>query len=362
MELSRGLEPSASAIARVAIATSAEDAAWAFTQWKLRGAARAKFEKADAMLFVREAMEQASHMKIARYRAAKFPHGELVGDLTAGIGADLIALAERGPVLGFEIVLERQRYAEHNLGVYGLSAPVHVADCLFASWPFSYAFADPSRRSGGRRERDPGHFSPDPFTLAKRMASLKLAGLKLSPMISDDAFAELGASLEFLSLGGECREATVWLGQDSESGRWAVLVESGDRLEALGAGASVAEPVEYFYEADPAAIRAHCLGTLAERHGLALLGDSNGYVTARRLVQSPWLTAYRTVASGAFHERSIRKDLSAQGGATPDIKTRGVAIDVRRLRQSLRSEGRQPCWVAIYPVGSRHRYAILVKD
>lgn len=80
-----GKAPTAANIAEVSRVVSAEDAAWAFTQWALRERARAKFPDADRMLFTREALEQATPYAVARYHASRFPAGVLVADLTAGI-------------------------------------------------------------------------------------------------------------------------------------------------------------------------------------------------------------------------------------------------------------------------------------
>ena len=81
----------------------AEAARWASLQSDLRKKALAKFADGGQMLFDREALEQATHEAIAVYHASRFPAGEIVVDMTVGIGADLIALAARGPVIGFEL-------------------------------------------------------------------------------------------------------------------------------------------------------------------------------------------------------------------------------------------------------------------
>ncbi|MCL6593599.1 MAG: extracellular solute-binding protein, partial [Alicyclobacillus sp.] len=157
-----------------------KDAAWAFTQWALRERARAKFPDADRMLFTREALEQATPYAVARYHASRFPAGVLVADLTAGIGGDLMALAERGPVVAFEPDEERAACAEWNAGI-----AVRREDAMKAEWDWEYAFCDPSRRRAGRRLTQPQDFSPNPVEVARRMADLRLGGIKLSPMLSD---------------------------------------------------------------------------------------------------------------------------------------------------------------------------------
>jgi hypothetical protein len=126
LELSRDLTATPANILRIAKATSDEAARWAFGQWELRAKARTKFAEADRMLFVREALEQATGEAIARYHASRFPEGAPVVDMTAGVGADLIALARRGPAIGYELDPERAMCAAWNLRVHGVEAEVRV--------------------------------------------------------------------------------------------------------------------------------------------------------------------------------------------------------------------------------------------
>ncbi len=154
LELAAGRSPTAREIQRVADQTSSEAAAWAFGQWDLRARAKSKFKLAEHMLFTREALEQATNEALAAYHARLFPAGSLVVDLTAGIGADLIALARRGPTVGFELDEERAEYTQHNLVVHGLDAKVNVMDSSNA-FGHEFAYADPARRVESRRTLDP---------------------------------------------------------------------------------------------------------------------------------------------------------------------------------------------------------------
>src|SRR5258708_37303158 len=57
----------------------------ALTQQALRTAARAKFSRAEEMLFTRAGLEQASSEIMAAHSAGRYPAGALVGDLCCGI-------------------------------------------------------------------------------------------------------------------------------------------------------------------------------------------------------------------------------------------------------------------------------------
>jgi hypothetical protein len=356
LAMAKGLPLTPAQIARVAREVDEDSARWAFIQWDLRSRARAKFSRAGEMLFVREALEQATHENLAEYHASRFPEGALVADLTAGIGADLVALSRRGPVVGYELDPERAEYANWNAGQDGL---VKVEDSLTAAWDFDYAFADPARRVEGRRTLDPEDFSPNPVLLAERMKGLKLGGMKLSPLLPDPFLESLGPGLEFVSLAGECREALVWTGSESIPGRWAVRAETGERLEAEEATSHADEPGEFLYEADPAAIRAHCLGTLCRVYGLVALGDSNGYLSGPTTVHSPWLKGYRVLYHGRADSKATRQALRSLGADTPVLKQRGAKLDLPLLAKEFSSQGSLPVALAIWPVGKSLRHTVL---
>lgn len=359
LDASDGLPATAANIDRVSKRFGAEAARWAFTQWELRARAKAKFAHAERMIFTREALEQASSEPAAANHASLFPEGVLVADLTAGIGGDLIALARRGPAIGFELDPERLDAARYNLAACGVDAKLRGEDCLAADWSWQYAFADPARRVGGRRTLDPGEFEPDPRLLAERFGTLSLGVQKLSPLLHDAYLESLGPSVRFVSCGGECREALVSAGSEAKRERMAVHVESGETLESGPDAPAIADLAEFFFDADPAAVRAHCLGALAQRHGLLAVGDSRGYLTGPQPIDSPWLRAYRLLYHGRADASQTHARLKSLGAASPEIKQRQANIDADKLRKLLKCEGSRRLSVAVWPLGRSLRHAIL---
>ncbi len=336
-----------------------EDAArWAGLQRELKTKARAKFgPDADRMLFVREALEQASDPRCAAYRAARFPAGAEVMDLTAGIGADLLALARRGPARGIELDPERAAYAAHNAGV-----PVLCADAL-ATPPAPYWTADPARRAGGRRLVAADDYAPPLSALVARAATARLAAIKLSPLLPDPVLEGplLGASgggLEFLSAGGECREAVLWLGPEAAPGRRAVLLTGADvhTLPASDPAREVAGvPAAYLFDADPAAVRAHALGAF---EGLAPLGDAPGYLTGDLPLDTPWLRRYRVLAAAPLHAKDLRETLRRLNLRVFETKKRGVGEEPLAKLKALPKDGDSASLV-LYAVGRSVRYALV---
>src|ERR1700728_1778059 len=70
----------------------------ALTQQDLRVAARAKFSRAQEMLFTRAGLEQASSEITSAHAAARYPADAPVADLCCGICGDPISLSSRCPV------------------------------------------------------------------------------------------------------------------------------------------------------------------------------------------------------------------------------------------------------------------------
>ncbi|MBI5707511.1 MAG: hypothetical protein HZC36_11055 [Armatimonadetes bacterium] len=370
LSLSEGLEPTAKNIERVASQTEPSAASWAFTQWDLRRRGQAKFPKSNQMLFDRDGLEMASSSQLGSLHSKFFPEGAFAADLTCGIGGDLLALAARGPALGYESDPERAEMARWNLEVHGLSAEVRAEDCLSASWDFEYAFADPARRLGGKRTLDTSSFQPPLSELVKRLRGLEVSVVKLSPMLSDSLLDGLDAPRAFVSLGRECREVLAALGRSQAldpwqigAGIWAVHAETGERIpggqtlrEAVG------EPLGCLLEADPAAIRANALGSLCESAGAIPLGSSNGYLTtddpSASVCLGAWVRAYRVLSHGRADEKAIQTDLHRLDAHVSDVKLRGLRADPLDWKRRLRAPGARPIILVLFPVEHSVRYTL----
>lgn len=323
LQAAENLDPTVANRRRVAERWGDDVARWAFEQAELRRRAARKFPEAAAMLFDRDGLEMASSAEAARYHASLFPPGVLVADLTAGIGADLIALARRGPALGFEKDLDRAVLARSNLAALGLEASVRCEDCLEARWDSEFAFADPARRLGEKRSSDPMRSEPPLPELLPRLRALRLAVLKLSPLASDAVLESMGGRVRFLGCGWECREALVLLGSEvRDAGAVEAALADGPVLRGDRSGESADAPGEWLHEAHPAAIRAGCLGALARDLGLRLLGDSNGYLTGPNSVDSPWLRPYRVLWSAPADSKRTQRALRELGARVVEVKQR----------------------------------------
>jgi hypothetical protein len=341
---------------------SRDESFLALHQAWLRERARAKFSRAEEMFFDREALEQATGEQIARWRARRYAGHGWVADLCCGLGGDALALAEKTRVIAVDHHASRLALLHWNARVYEVEERVFpLRGTVPSAAPrLEAAFADPSRRVYGpggkvRRTRSLTAMSP-PFAevlaLTERIPQM---GIKLSPALDD---AELEAALagrphelEFISDGGECREAVLWLGGLVTAARRATVLPAGETRAVpnlsdtvtRGAAApldiradAVRGPGEYLFEPDPAVIRAHLIEQVASEMDAWALDPQIAYLSANRLVRTPLATVYRIREAMPFHLRRVAEALAARGYGDVVVKKRGFPAEPDAIRRQLR--------------------------
>ncbi|GAB4422154.1 MAG: methyltransferase domain-containing protein [Anaerolineae bacterium] len=328
---------------------SPEFASAALTLARLRQRASGKFSRAEAMFFTPDALEQASGEVISTWRARRFAEGGYarIADLGCGIGGDTLALAAipGATVIGLDRDPVRLRLARANLRAYGRSADFLCAD-LRDPLPLAdvpAAFFDPARRDEGRRIFSVRDYLP-PLDIIRSWPFAALA-VKLSPGVSLDElrpYLATGAGLEFVSAGGELKEAVLWSGALGFAGRRASRADAGETLHPTGAPPPpLSAPRAWLLEPDPAVIRAGLLGELAEHLGIALyrLDETIAYLTADVPVPSGWVRAWPVLDWLPFNLKRLRATLRARDIRRATIKKRGSPLTPAEALRLLRLEG-----------------------
>ncbi|AEB12753.1 class I SAM-dependent methyltransferase [Marinithermus hydrothermalis] len=321
---------------------TAEQAALLLEQARLRRKARGKFPDAERLFFVAEALEQASSLEAARYRALSFAPFARVADLGAGIGADTLALAE---VVREVIAVERDPlralFLRANAAARGVAERVRVleADWTQASLEVDAAFVDPARRREGRRVRGLEAMNPPFAAVLELVQRVRHVMVKLAPSVPHEARPR-GAELEFISVGGECKEAVLRFG-DLRLGasRVATVLPVGARLTSRDPleAVPVGEPRAYLYEPDAAVIRAGLVQHLATRLGLAQLDPRIAYLTGEARHATPFARAWRVLRHGPFHLKTLNRWLAELEAGAVVLKKRGSPIDPDAFRRRLRT-------------------------
>lgn len=326
----------------------AEAAAAAFELASLRARASGKFGRAEEMFFEREALEQASGERIARWRARRFAGRDRVADLCCGLGGDTLALAEVTHVVAVDRDLLRLEMLRENARACDLDGqlwPV-CGQVPEAAPRVGAAFADPSRRwqdarGVARRARRLDAMSPPLGALLALADRTPEMGIKLSPALDDaELAAALGgrmAELEFISDGGECREAVLWLGTLATAARRATVLPAGETraVPPERAPVPVGPPGAYLYEPDAAIVRAHLVDSLGEELGAWKLDPQIAYLSSDRLQRTPLAAAFAVHEAMPFNLRALRRALVTRGYRDVVVKKRGFPMEPEALRREL---------------------------
>jgi SAM-dependent methyltransferase len=311
----------------------------------LRVRAKTRFVLASSMWFDRKGLEQATSEQVAIHKAKRFPQGERVFDICCGVGGDALALARRGPVTVVDadaLQLERLKW---NAQLHGVEENITCLHAMAESVDVTggWIHVDPDRRPdlntkgiSGRIQRIE-ELAPPLEVLQRLMASARGGAIKLSPA-SNFGGKFPDAEVELISLGGECKEATIWFGElaGEEPFRATVLPE-GETIAGhpLSVMTRVEPPGKYLFDPDPAVVRAGLVDVLADRLGLWRLDDAEEYLTGDQPLLSPFLQTFEIDQVVGSNERELKSALRERGYRELEIKCRHIRIDATAMRKKL---------------------------
>jgi SAM-dependent methyltransferase len=369
-------------ITRLRRQATPEHAAAAYEIAVLRRRAAPKFAAAELLYFTREALEQASGERIAGYRAGRYRSYGTVADLCCGAGGDTLALAGVAAVIAIDRDPLRLAMAAANARALGLDNRISFVEADLQHLPAPDAtaiFFDPARRSAGRRVFALNDYQP-PVALARRWRErVPAIGIKVAPGVTDDDIVALDdptLEVEFISVDGELKEALLWHGPLATPGRRATLLMSqagakeidrqGDlesqpdvpRSILLSPGLLVsspplATPLAYLYEPDPAVIRAHVIGQLAEQLGAAQIDRGIAYLTSDRVIETPFARCWRVLEWLPWNLKRLRVRLRALDAGAITVKKRGSPIDTDALARQLSGDGARALVVVLTRVADQ---------
>ncbi|MGI5258483.1 class I SAM-dependent methyltransferase [Streptomyces angustmyceticus] len=346
----------------------------ALGQARLRQRAVAKFgADAGRMYFTPNGVEQSTRAVVAAHRAERLAALGVrsLADLCCGIGGDALALARAGiRVLAVDRDPLACAAARANAEALGLAELIEVrcADVTEVDTAgYDAVFVDPARRSKPRGGRifDPEAYSPPLSWAVEAARKAPVAALKIAPGVPHEALPE-DAETEWISDGGDVKEAVVWFGATADAaadraedaahggagriapgGRRATLLPGGNSL--LGAGLPDPEPGpvgDWLYEPDGAVIRSHLVADVAREIGGRLIDPTIAYLTADRLTETPYATAYAITDVLPFHVKRLKALLREREVGIAVIKKRGSAVEPEELRRKLKlGGGRKSCTI-----------------
>ncbi|WP_019855173.1 class I SAM-dependent methyltransferase [Actinopolyspora mortivallis] len=323
----------------------------------LRRRAAAKLEDAGRWLFTDSALQQATATPVARHRAARLA-GRDVHDVTCSIGADLVELAPvAGRCLGSDRDGVRLSMARANLAARDTEAGLVRADALHPVTTTAAVVADPGRRDdSGRRRWDPDALEPPLRELLTTYRGRDLV-VKCAPGLDFDAIPKT-AEVELVSLGGQVREASVWLGGLATPGVGrAATVLGADGVPVLRItdaepdDCPVRAPGRWLVDPDGAVVRAGLVRQYAARHGLGQLDHRIAYLTGE--TPPPGVRAFRVLDQSAYGEKNLRALLRRHEVGRLEILVRGVDVDPDALRRRMRLSGTEAATLVLTRIGDR---------
>jgi SAM-dependent methyltransferase len=335
-----------------------EQVAAAWNQVLLRRAGRAKFSRADGMLFDRVGLEQASDEVVAAHKAGRFSDCGRVADLCCGIGGDTLALAARAEVTAVDWSRSRVLMAEHNAAVYGGRIVGKVGDVLIQRPDADAIHIDPDRRPKGARRHDPVLASPDLEEIQRLVEHYHHAAIKLSPG-ADLSLLPFDAEIELISHRGECKQAVIWTGRFKQVDRRATVLPGGESVVSSEADLPqwpeprALRPGCFLYEPDAAVIRADLVGAVARRFELAPVDRRIAYLLGDRSVSSSLVTPFQVIDVTDFSARKTRVWLATHDIGRVEIKTRGFASRPEELLRHFRLRGRHEAVLFLTRVAGR---------
>ncbi|MGP4088654.1 THUMP-like domain-containing protein [Streptomyces sp. KR55] len=318
----------------------------ALGQALLRQRAVAKFgaEDAERMFFTPDGVEQSTRASVAAYRARRFQELGVtsVADLCCGIGGDAVALARAGiRVLAVDRDPLTAAVARANAEALGLDGLIEVRQADVTEVDVSAydaVFVDPARRGGRGRIFDPEAYSPPLSWAVRAAARAPRAALKVAPGIPHEAVPDT-AEAEWISDGGDVKEAVLWFGTEPGLVR-ATLLPGPRTLRSRGLPDPPVRPVgRFLYEPDGAVIRAHLVAEVADELGGGLVDETIAYVTADEVRATPYASAYEITDQLPFNIKKLKALLREREVGILTVKKRGSAIAPEELRKKVKPHG-----------------------
>lgn len=318
------------------------------------------------MFFTDRALQQATDLGIARHKACRFAVDKQVLDYCSGIGGDLLALAERGPVVGLDLDPIMTVLAKANLRVWNLHRSASMKIGLAEDCPpdaNSQWHLDPDRRVKGLRSTRPQWHSPGETTIEEWLQAAPHGSIKFAPAAELSTVWQKRAELEWITRARSCRQLVAWFGDLAEiPGRrraTSIKNEGTDFESASFIGdpdcqTSIAERIaDYVFDTDPAIRAAGLTGSLARELDCEAVSPGAAYLTKDCPVTHSLVSCFRVADVVPMRVQKLAQHLRMLGVGKLEIKTRGVSVSPEELRKRLKLIGGEKATLLVTRQGKK---------
>ena len=344
------------------------------SQIKFRQKAFGKFEKSEQMYFTGLGLEQATGEKISRHIADRFGKIGKIVDLTAGIGGNLIFLAEKNKVVAVDQNEVHLKCSKLNAKTYGVLKNVEFVlgraeeNLIKDADAF---FIDPAREREGRTKTR-SIFNSSPKILEILPELLKITDkicIKISPAFDYKELDSLPLKpeVEIISEDNVCKVALLWFGEFKTAERRATCLIGNEKFSLVESPQKIFtsvldQPLKFIYEPNKAIIKAHLIDELAQQFELKKINSETAFLTSDAMVSEKKLfRSFEIISIEKFSIKDLKKKFKALGIERADILTRRFPVAVEELYEKLKiGEGGE--YVLIFTVlKDNKRYCLLTK-
>ncbi len=324
-------------------------------QIKLKQKASEKFpelSKTD-IIYEQKLFEQASSEYTAQYKQ-EIARGIKGLDLTGGMGIDSIYISQNFKEFYYcekdELAAGILSYNCRKLNISNIKIfngnSIGFLENIKDNY-FDLIYADPDRRAGGIRSVDIKFCSPDilgNMELFKKKCSHML--IKLSPAFD---FAEciriFPDMTQFIvvSVKNECKEVLVKLdfkNSDSKTVKAVIVNENGKKEFEKEKGKKyskiISTPRKYFYEPDPAIIKAGLSDKIADGYKMNFLNNETDYISSDIFEESFPGRKFTVIHSGNFKQDIIKNYLESNGIKKANIARRAFPGTPEEIKKKLK--------------------------
>jgi SAM-dependent methyltransferase len=274
-----------------------------------------KHSKEAYFKFDKEDLRWATPEIVADYRALRLKCKTIV-DLGCGVGFQTFSFAKVcEKVYAVEIDERKIAYARENAVALGLHNIEFICGDMLDPAVVSklgradVVFCDPERLAS-EEERMVKSIIPDVDTILNVYGRLTSSiALEFPPQIKKIPF---DCEQEYISVDNSLNRLTLYFGDLKKVERSAVLLPSAQRLEMADGILKYSKKLGmYFYEVDPAIVKAGLLGELRQKTGAVCFEQGKAvYFTSDKLVLSPFFkNSFSVVSTFNFNLVEVTKIL-----------------------------------------------------
>ena len=274
---------------------SVEDAKEAIELASARFKAKKKFSKWKEMYFDSDSLRMASPEVVSKYRAKRLK-SKALADLCAGAGGNTIFFAQESKkVYAVELDSKRLEYAKKNAAAYGIKnvefirGDIMDKSVLKKLKDVEKVFCDPWRPITEKVRDIMKTQPPLPDILRVYSKITKNIAFEAPVQITPERIP-LDCEKEYISVDGQLNRLTLYFGSLKRADRSVTILPADETLLSKSKVPKLKESdfKKYFYEPDPAVIKANLLPELGDLINASKVKGFD-FLTSDKLVDSPFI-------------------------------------------------------------------------